>query len=137
MSEWWKTFFDQDYLRIWGQMFSEEANAKQARELWSMLDLKPGYRLLDAPCAWGRLSRPLALLGATVLGVDQSETLLAAADCQCGELTPERLRYLRHDLRKPLPENGFRCRVQYLHLVWIWNGRGGRSYLPNLARRSP
>ena len=60
MNEWWKTFFDQGYLRIWGQMFTEEANRKQAAELWSMLDLNPGRRLLDAPCGWGRLSRPLA-----------------------------------------------------------------------------
>ena len=50
VSEWWKTFFDQDYFRIWGQMFSEEANAKQAAELWSMLDLTPGCHVLDAPC---------------------------------------------------------------------------------------
>jgi len=60
VNEWWKTFFDQDYLRIWGQMFTEEANRKQAAELWSMLDLNPGCRFLDAPCGWGRLSRPLA-----------------------------------------------------------------------------
>jgi hypothetical protein len=26
VSEWWQTFFDQDYLRVWGQMFSEETN---------------------------------------------------------------------------------------------------------------
>jgi 2-polyprenyl-3-methyl-5-hydroxy-6-metoxy-1,4-benzoquinol methylase len=107
VTDWWQTFFDQDYLRIWGQWQTEEASAKQAAELWSMLDLSPGCRLLDAPCGWGRLSRPLALLGATVLGVDQSETLLAAAEGQRGELPPERLRYLRHDLRNPLPETGF------------------------------
>jgi len=107
VNEWWKTFFDQDYLRIWGELFSEEANKQQAAELWSMLDLKPGYRLLDAPCGWGRLSRPLALLGAEVLGVDQSETLLAAAERQRPELPPERLRFLRHDLRTPLSETGF------------------------------
>ncbi len=138
MNEWWKTFFDQDYLRIWGQMFSEEANRKQAAELWSMLDLNPGRRLLDAPCGWGRLSRPLALLGAAVLGVDQSETLLALAECRRGELPPERLRYLRHDLRTPLPETGFdvACNIfSYLQLIRVWNGRGGRGHLPNIARR--
>ena len=107
MTEWWNTFFDQDYLRIWGQMSTEEANANQAAELWSMLDLSAGCRLLDAPCGWGRLSRPLALLGATVLGVDQSDTLLTAAEGGRRDLPPERLRYLRHDLRKPLPEAGF------------------------------
>lgn len=107
MNEWWRTFFDQDYLRIWGQMFTEEANAQQAAQLWSMLDLEPGCRILDAPCGWGRLSRPLALLGATVVGVDQSEALLATAESRRGELPAGRLRYLQHDLRKPLPERGF------------------------------
>jgi SAM-dependent methyltransferase len=105
MKEWWKTFFDRDYLRIAGQVFNQEDNTRQAAELWSMLDLSPGCRLLDAPCGWGRLSHPLALLGATVLGVDQSE--LATAETQRGEVPPERLRYLRHDLRTPLPQTGF------------------------------
>ena len=56
MRDWWKTFFDDGYLRIWGQMFSEEADAKQAAELWSMLDLGPGCQLLDAPCGWSLTS---------------------------------------------------------------------------------
>src|SRR5215472_9398115 len=107
VDDWWKAFFDQDYLRIWEQVFTEEANAKQAAELWSALDLKAGCRLLDAPCGWGRLSRPLALLGAIVLGIDQSETMLTTAEAQRGELPQERLRYVRHDLRKSLPETGF------------------------------
>ena len=107
MSDWWETFFDEDYLKIWEQVFTEEANTKQAAELWSMLDLKPGCRLLDAPCGWGRLSRPLAFLGAIVLGVDQSENLLTTAEARRGELTAEKLRYLRHDLRGSLPDTGF------------------------------
>jgi len=107
MSEWWKTFFDDDYLRIWGQIFNEEDDAKQAAEIWSMLDLHSGCQILDAPCGWGRLSRPLAQLGATVLGVDQSETLLAFAERNRGDLPPERLRYLEHDLRTPLEVTGF------------------------------
>jgi len=72
VNDWWKAFFDQDYLRIWEQVFTDDANAKQAAELWSALDLKAGCRLLDAPCG-GAGSRALALLGAIVLGVDQAE----------------------------------------------------------------
>jgi SAM-dependent methyltransferase len=107
VNEWWRTFFDEDYLKIAGQMFNPEDNTRQAADLWSMLDLSPGCRLLDAPCGWGRLSRPLALLGATVLGVDQSDILLEAAENQRGEVPPDRLRYLQHDLRTPLPQTGF------------------------------
>jgi hypothetical protein len=32
VNDWWKAFFDQDYLRIWEQVFTEEANAKPIRE---------------------------------------------------------------------------------------------------------
>jgi SAM-dependent methyltransferase len=103
----WKTFFDEEYLQIAAQLFSDESCAKQAGELWSMLDLQPGCRLLDAPCGSGRLSRPLAMLGATVLGVDQSDALLAAAERQRGDLPTERLQYVRHDLRLPLAQTGF------------------------------
>lgn len=107
MGEWWETFFGQDYLQIAAQMFTEEQNTTQAAELWSMLELNPGCRLLDAPCGWGRLSRPLALLGAAVLGVDQSESLIAAAESQRRDLLLDQLRYLRHDLRTPIPESDF------------------------------
>jgi len=30
VNDWWKFFFDQDYLRIWEQVFTDEANTKQA-----------------------------------------------------------------------------------------------------------
>lgn len=107
MNDWWRTFFDEDYARIWRQLQSEEYNAKQAAELWSMLDLSPGCQILDAPCGWGRLSLPLALSGASVLGVDQSQTMLAFAARARGEVPADRLRYRQHDLRTPLPETGF------------------------------
>jgi len=81
----WTTFFDSDYLRIIGEIFNEAASARQAQELWSMLDLQPGVRLLDGPCGYGRLSRPLALLGAIVVGVDQSEVSIALAEEQRGD----------------------------------------------------
>ncbi len=107
MSPWWQSFFDHDYLSIWDQVFPAETNQTQAGALWSMLGLQPGCCLLDAPCGWGRLSLPLARLGAVVLGVDQSETMIATADQRRGDLPPDRLRYLRHDLRQPLLESGF------------------------------
>jgi SAM-dependent methyltransferase len=107
MDEWWKTFFDDDYLRIWTQILTDEVSNQQALDLWSMLDLRPGCRILDAPCGWGRLSLPLARLGATVLGVDQSDRQLAFAAQRREGLPSDRLRYLQHDLRTPLAETGF------------------------------
>ena len=53
------------------------------------------------------MSLPLARLGARVLGVDQSDPLLAEAERRRGSVAPEQLRYVRHDLREPLAESGF------------------------------
>ncbi len=104
-SAWWEAFFDADYVRIWGPRCTPGED--EAAALWRILELSAGCRILDAPCGYGRVSLPLARLGALVLGVDQSATLLEEAERRRGDLGPERLRYLRQDLRTPLPESGF------------------------------
>ncbi len=104
---WWQTFFDDDYIRVWGAIFTPEQSAQQADMLWKLLGLHEGSRVLDAGCGYGRLSRPLAERGALVLGVDQSSELLVYAERERGEIPESRLRYRHHDLREPLNESGF------------------------------
>jgi len=105
VNEWWKTFFDADYLCLWGETFTGEQNAQQAVGIWDLLQLRPGSRLLDAPCGYGRLSAEFARRGAVVLGVDQAKVLLA--DAERDNVYGYRLRYVQHDLREPLLETGF------------------------------
>jgi SAM-dependent methyltransferase len=102
---WWEGFFDADYVRIWGPRFT--AGEDEAGSLWRILGLTPGCRILDAPCGYGRVALPLARLGATVMGVDQSAPLLAEAERRRGDVPLDRLRYLLQDLRAPLAESGF------------------------------
>src|SRR5262245_50163904 len=102
---WWEQFFDEDYLRVWVTV--SKGGDEEAAALWRILGLSEGARVLDAGCGYGRVSLPLARLGAAVLGVDQSAPLLEEGERRRGELGPERLRYLQHDLRAPLPESGF------------------------------
>lgn len=104
---WWEDFFDGDYLAIWSGYVGAEETERAAEGLWSVLRLAPGRRVLDAPCGWGRLSVALARRGASVLGVDQSATLLAHAERTRGDLAADQLRYRGHDLRQPLSEGGF------------------------------
>ncbi len=105
--DWWKDFFDEDYIQVWGGYISEEETEQQVEGLWEMLTLEKGKHILDAPCGYGRLSRPLAEKGARVLGVDQSAVLIGRAESERGALGSDRLRYLLQDLREPLDESGF------------------------------
>lgn len=107
MASWWQTFFDADYIKVWSGMVPPENTAQSVDGLWQLLELKPGNRVLDAPCGYGRLSQPLAVRGVNVVGVDQSAELLAHAERTRGDLPAARLRYVRHDLREPLAEQGF------------------------------
>lgn len=107
MGNWWTTFFDSDYIHIWGEVYKSAETAEHASAIWELLALEEGSRVLDAPCGYGRLSLPIASRGAIVVGVDQSETLLAHAEKNRSNLPAGRLRYFRHDLRQPLPEGGF------------------------------
>jgi len=109
MSDWWKNFFNEDYIRLWEAGRAAASTAAEAEGLWSLLGLHEGSRVLDAPCGYGRISRHLEEKGAIVLGVDQSKILLEEAERNRGDIPSSRLRYLYHDLRKPLAEEGFDC----------------------------
>lgn len=104
---WWEDFFDADYLRLWRPSVTEERTRHEAEGLWQLLGLQASSRVLDAPCGYGRLSKPLAERGAYVLGADRSQLLVERAEQERGELPKASLRYLRHDLRHPLSEGGF------------------------------
>ncbi len=105
--EWWRGFFDADYVHLWSELIPPSRSEQEATALWSLLGVERGSRVLDAPCGYGRLSRELALRGASVVGVDISSELLAEAERRRGEIPDQQLKYIRHDLRHPLPENGF------------------------------
>jgi SAM-dependent methyltransferase len=111
MTEWWQDFFDEAYIRLWGEGRAGASTAAEVEGLWSLLGLREGSRVLDAPCGYGRISHMLAEKGAIVLGVDQSQTLLDDAESNRGDIPVSRLRYLRHDLRNPLAEEGFDCAI--------------------------
>jgi SAM-dependent methyltransferase len=107
MTVWWETFFDEDYVRLWSLMSAGGDPERQSEALWGLLGLTERAKVLDAPCGYGRIARPLAARGARVLGVDLSEAALGAARTRRGSLPAERLTYRKHDLRRPLDVSGF------------------------------
>lgn len=40
--DWWESFFDEDYLRLWGNFTPEQRSEQEAEALWSILGLREG-----------------------------------------------------------------------------------------------
>lgn len=132
-TKWWQTFFDDDYLYVWGQALPEQRSELEAKGLWEMLELQEGSRVLDAPCGYGRISRPLAVRGAHVLGLDLSETLLKRAEAERGDIGEESLRYCLHNLVEPLPESDFDAALNVFSSLGYGSGEQDRRILGNLC----
>lgn len=106
---WWQTFLDADprLLPGSGATASDSRAALEVDFFVRALELNRGDRVLDAPCGYGRVARLLAERGMNVLGVDQSQELLDRAEQTRGSLAPGQLRYVRHNLLRPLSDGGF------------------------------
>ena len=69
---WWNEFFDQEV----AELILEQPRPGEIPFLVKHLDIKPGDRVFDQCCGWGRISGPLAEQGYSVDGVDSSEPLI-------------------------------------------------------------
>ena len=103
-TEWWKNYFDAQYLLEYEPLFSLERDRLEVARLLDLLGLPSGSRVLDVPCGQGRHAHLLAEAGFDVVGLDYSAELLARARKRG---TGPRLRYRRGDMRKlPAPWRG-------------------------------
>ena len=115
--EWWKSYFDAQYLLEHEPLFTFERDRHEVSRLMDLLGLPSGARVLDVPCGQGRHAHLFAEAGFDVDGFDYSEDLLARAR-QRG--TGPRLRYTRGDMRK-LPTRWTR---RFDALVNLWTSFG-------------
>jgi SAM-dependent methyltransferase len=129
---WWEQFFDEDYVHLWATV--SKGGEEEAATLWRILGLSAGARVLDAGCGFGRVSLSLARLGARVLGVDQSATLLAEAERRRENVSAEQLRYVRHDLREPLADSSFDVALSLFSSLGYGDESDDAAILTTLAR---
>jgi SAM-dependent methyltransferase len=95
-TNWWKTYFDAQYLLEYEPLFSLERDRHEIARIIDILGLPAGARVLDVPCGQGRHAHLLAEAGFDVDGLDYSPELLARARRRG---TGARLRYTRGDMR--------------------------------------
>ena len=89
------------------------------RDLLGMLLPQPGERILDVGCGTGQLTSAIAQAGATVVGMDQSAEMIAAAR----ENYPE-LQFEVADIAAATYDHEFDAVFSNAALHWVKNQRG-------------
>ncbi|MEO8431822.1 MAG: class I SAM-dependent methyltransferase [Acidobacteriota bacterium] len=77
--DWWADFFSGLVVDFWRAAVPRAVTDAEVDFLWERLGIRPGSRVLDAPCGHGRHAVELAARGCRVTGIDYSTELLAAA----------------------------------------------------------
>lgn len=77
MTEWWKKYFSEDYLKLYSH--DEGQSSREVSAVIRMLQLHEGQRVLDLACGFGRHSVILAQKGFNVTGYDLSSSFLKKA----------------------------------------------------------
>ena len=101
--EWFASWFDSPHYHALYAHRDEHEAAAFIDALVRRLQPAPGARALDLGCGAGRHARRLANAGLDVTGLDLSASSIARAQRGAGP----RLRFGRHDMRKPFGRGAF------------------------------
>lgn len=82
MAEWWRDFFDKDYVDIYGPVDAQKT-AVEVEGIIKILKLRKGSNVLDLCSGYGRHSIGLTKRGFDVTGYDLSAVLLERARRDC------------------------------------------------------
>jgi SAM-dependent methyltransferase len=97
-ADWPVAFFDDDYLRIYRPMFTEEATRAEVDFIREALGLGPGSVVLDLACGYGRHAVGVAGHGARVTGLDFNARYLELAAEEARRAGVE-VRWMAGDMR--------------------------------------
>ena len=110
-SDWYKTAFRYDYLRVYPHRNDEEAR-RQVDFLVDRLDVPSSCEVLDLGCGDGRHSLELARRGFRVTGLDLSEELLERARRRTADEGLD-ITFMRGDMRDPPADRAFDLVVNF------------------------
>jgi len=95
---WYKTFFNEDYVRVYSPFLTAERTAQEVAAIIHFLELSAGSTILDLCCGYGRHTIPLAQQGYNVVGLDLSEVLLQLARTEA-DAQEVKVRWIQGDMR--------------------------------------
>ena len=98
MSDWTEGFFGGLWQEAQLRMWTDEDNRAAADKIERVLQLRPGWKVLDMPCGDGRISIELAARGYEVVGVDITDRFLGEARRKANERGLS-VRFERDDMR--------------------------------------
>jgi SAM-dependent methyltransferase len=98
-SDWYTSFFGEDYLEMYETALPPERTAADVEGIIALLGLEPGARVLDLCCGHGRHAIPLAKRSYAVTGYDLSEVFLERARAQA-EAQGAEVRWIQGDMRE-------------------------------------
>ena len=96
---WWDNYFGELYLRMFAAILTPDRTAQEIAGVMTMLNLRPGARILDLCCGQGRHSVPLARAGYRVTGLDRSSYLLEKAQTKSDKAGVE-IEWVQGDMRQ-------------------------------------
>jgi ubiquinone/menaquinone biosynthesis C-methylase UbiE len=96
---WWDIYFNELYLRMFETILTPERTAQEVAGIMTMLDLRPGSRILDLCCGQGRHAVPLTQAGYRMTGLDRSVYLLGQAKSAADTAGVE-VQWVRGDMRQ-------------------------------------
>jgi SAM-dependent methyltransferase len=95
---WYKTFFGEDYLRLYEPVLTPDRTQREVDGIVNVLALPQGSSILDLCCGHGRHAIPLAQRGYQVTGQDLSEVFLREAE-MAAQAQGVRVRWMLGDMR--------------------------------------
>ena len=127
-------FFDQGSPYLHHPLLTPERTAKEIDFILSIIDIKPGGKVLDIGCGAGRHSIELARRGYTVLGIDPSEAMVTSArERSAGENLKPEFRQMRGEELQL--EHEFEAAIcLFTTLGQIADQEDNRKLLDNAAR---
>ena len=110
-TDWYKTAFRYDYLRVYPHRNDDEAR-RQVDFLLGILDIPPPCDILDLGCGDGRHSLELTRRGYRVTGLDLSEELLERARARTADEGLD-VTFIQGDMRDPPGVSAFDLVVNF------------------------